>query len=122
MSNLYHLFAEAAARAGDRPVFVEGGEVRLRYSELDAEVGSWSAALVAMGAQPGDRVLVQAEKSVDCALLYLASLRAGLVWVPLNTAYTPAEVAVFIADAEPAIAVHPGGLSIDDIKARREPG
>ena len=45
------------------------------------------------GARPGDRILVQAEKSVEGALLYLASLRAGLVYVPLNTAYTPAEVA-----------------------------
>src|SRR6185503_11622543 len=110
MSNLYTLFAEAAARAGDRPVFVEQGEVRLRYSEFDAAVASWAAALVGMGARTGDRILVQAEKSVDCALLYLASLRAGLVWVPLNTAYTPAEVAAFAADAEPAIAVHEGGL------------
>ena len=43
--------------------------------------------------EPGDRILVQAEKSVESALLYLASLRAGLVYVPLNTAYTPAELA-----------------------------
>ncbi|HEY5710474.1 MAG TPA: AMP-binding protein [Allosphingosinicella sp.] len=122
MSNLYSLFAEAATRAGDRPVFVEGDTIRLRYSELDAEVASWSAALDGMGARPGDRILVQAEKSVDCALLYLASLRAGLVWVPLNTAYTPAEVAAFVADAEPAIAVHAGALSLDDIRARRVTG
>jgi malonyl-CoA/methylmalonyl-CoA synthetase len=122
MSNLCLLFADAAARAGDRPAFVEDGAVRLRYSELDAEVASWSAAIVALGARPGDRILVQAEKSVDCALLYLASLRAGLLWVPLNTAYTPAEVDMFVADAEPAIVIRPGGLSLDDIAARRRPG
>jgi malonyl-CoA/methylmalonyl-CoA synthetase len=47
-------------------------------------------------------------------LLYLASLRAGLVYVPLNTAYTPAEIGYFIADAEPAIIVAGGYLSLDD--------
>jgi malonyl-CoA/methylmalonyl-CoA synthetase len=122
MSNLYDLFAAAAARAGDRPIFIEQGRARLLYSGLDAEVASWAAALAGLGARPGDRVLVQAEKSVDCALLYLAALRAGLVWVPLNSAYTPAEVATFVADAEPAVAVHPGGLSLDDVRARRIPG
>lgn len=122
MSNIYHLFAVVAARAGDRPVFIEQGRARLLYSGLDAEVASWSAALAGLGARPGDRILVQAEKSVEGALLYLAALRAGLVWVPLNSAYTPAEVATFIADADPAIAVHAGGLSLDDVKARRVPG
>jgi malonyl-CoA/methylmalonyl-CoA synthetase len=48
-------------------------------------------------------------------LLYLASLRAGLVWVPLNTAYMPAEVAWFIEDAEPAIIVADGHLGLDDL-------
>jgi malonyl-CoA/methylmalonyl-CoA synthetase len=47
-------------------------------------------------------------------LLYLAALRAGLVYVPLNTAYTPAELGAFIADAEPAIVVAEGHLSLGD--------
>lgn len=63
-----------------------------------------------LGAAPGDRILVQAEKSVEGALLYLASLRAGLIYVPLNTAYTAAEVDYFIADAEPKLIFAPGHL------------
>jgi malonyl-CoA/methylmalonyl-CoA synthetase len=122
MSNLYSLFAAAADRAGDRPAFIEGGEVRFLYSQLDSEVAGWSAALTDLGAGPGDRILVQAEKSVDAALLYLASLRAGLVYAPLNTAYTQAEVDYFIADSEPRIAVHGAGFSIDEIKRRVRPG
>jgi malonyl-CoA/methylmalonyl-CoA synthetase len=55
-------------------------------------------------------VLVQAEKSVEIAFLYLACLRAGLVYVPLNPAYTLAELAYFIADAEPALIFAPGHL------------
>jgi malonyl-CoA/methylmalonyl-CoA synthetase len=120
-ANLYGLFAAAAAQAGDAPVFAEGGEVRLRYDALDAAVGGYAAALVARGARPGDRLLVQAEKSVESALLYLASLRAGLVYVPLNTAYTAAELATFIADAEPAIVVAPGHLGLADLAAAPGP-
>ena len=62
-------------------------------------------------------MLVQAEKSVEGALLYLASLRAGLIYVPLNTAYTPAELAYFIGDSEPDVIVAEGYLSLADLKA-----
>jgi malonyl-CoA/methylmalonyl-CoA synthetase len=108
--------------AGETPVFVEGDTVRLRYAELDGAVGGWAAALARLGARPGDRILVQAEKSVESALLYLASLRAGLVYVPLNTAYTPAELAYFVEDAEPGLIVADGHLSLEDLAARAGPG
>lgn len=58
---------------------------------------------------------MQAEKSVEGALLYLAALRAGLIYVPLNTAYTAAELAWFIADAEPALIVASGHLGLADL-------
>src|SRR6478672_11515927 len=107
-ANLYGLFAAAAAQAGETPVFIEDGKVRLRYGALDAAVAGWADALRRLGARPGDRILVQAEKSVDSALLYLASLRAGLIYVPLNTAYTAAELDYFIGDAEPRLVFAPG--------------
>ena len=53
----------------------------------------------------GARVLAQVEKSVEAMMLYLATLRAGLVYIPLNTAYQKAEIAYFIQDAEPAVVV-----------------
>jgi len=115
-ANLYGLFARAAEGAGRVPVFVEKGETRLRYDQLDGAVAGYAAALAARGARPGDRLLAQAEKSVEGALLYLASLRAGLVYVPLNTAYTAAELAYFIDDAEPAVIVAPGHLGLDDLR------
>ena len=115
------MFAEAASRAGGTPAFVEQGETRLSYAGLDAAVGGYAAALRARGARPGDRVLVQAEKSVEVALLYLACLRAGLICVPLNTAYTPAELAYFIADAEPALIFAPGHLDLAALEAPPAP-
>ena len=54
---------------------------------------------------PGDRVAVQVEKSVGNVCLYLAVLQVGAVYVPLNTGYTAAELAYFLADAEPKVVV-----------------
>ncbi len=66
---------------------------------------SFAAALIAIGVQPGDRVTVQLEKCVEGVWLYLAVLRAGAIYMPLNTGYTDAEMAYFIGDAEPALIV-----------------
>ncbi|MGF7175617.1 malonate--CoA ligase [Azospirillum doebereinerae] len=78
---------------------------RLSYGDLRAATGRMANVLVALGARPGDRVAVQVEKSVEALVLYLACLRAGVVYLPLNTAYTPAELAYFVGDAEPALIV-----------------
>jgi malonyl-CoA/methylmalonyl-CoA synthetase len=104
-ANLYALIAATAAAAGDRPLLIERDRTLLTYAGLDAATAAWAAALTRAGAQPGDRVVVQVEKSPANVLLYLASLRAGLVYVPLNTAYTVEELAYFIGDAEPAVVV-----------------
>jgi len=119
-ANLYGLFAAAAAEAGETPVFIENGKAVLRYAELDTAVAGWADALRRLGARPGDRILVQAEKSVAGVLLYLASLRSGLVYVPLNTAYTPAEIAWFVEDAEPV--VHVDDAKLGEIAAGIVPG
>ena len=103
--NLAATILDAAAAAGDKPLLIEHGQTTLRYDALDRETGRIAARLALLGAQAGDRVLVQVEKSRAAVLLYLAALRAGLVFVPVNTAYTTAELAYFIADAAPAIVV-----------------
>ncbi|PWC76432.1 malonyl-CoA synthase [Azospirillum sp. TSH64] len=81
----------------------DGG--RLTHGDLRAATGRMANALVAAGVRPGDRVAVQVEKSVEALVLYLACLRAGMVYLPLNTAYTPAELSYFVGDAEPALVV-----------------
>mgnify|MGYP003346775674 CR=1 FL=1 len=57
------------------------------------------------GLRPGDRVAVQVEKSPEALLLYLGCVRAGAAFLPLNTAYTPAEIEHFLGDAEPWVFV-----------------
>lgn len=67
--------------------------------------GRFSWALHAAGTQRGGRVAAQVEKSPEALALYLACLRAGYVYLPLNTAYQPAEVAHFLSDATPIVFV-----------------
>jgi malonyl-CoA/methylmalonyl-CoA synthetase len=65
--------------------------------------GRLAGALQAAGAKPGDRIAVQIEKSVEAIALFFACARAGLVFLPLNTAYMPSEVSYFLNDAEPVV-------------------
>ncbi|MFL6808868.1 MAG: malonate--CoA ligase [Bradyrhizobium canariense] len=78
---------------------------RISYGGLIARAGQMANVLVARGVKPGDRVAVQVEKSVANIVLYLATVRAGAVYLPLNTAYTLNELDYFIGDAEPSLVV-----------------
>ena len=78
---------------------------RVSYGELVARTGQMANVLVSRGLKPGDRVAAQGEKSVSGLVLYLATVRAGAVYLPLNTAYTLNELEYFITDAEPALVV-----------------
>jgi malonyl-CoA/methylmalonyl-CoA synthetase len=75
------------------------------YQDVLDVSGRFANTLAACGVRPGDRVAVQADKSIECLMLYLAAMRAGAVYLPLNTAYTGGEVRYFMADAEPVLFV-----------------
>ena len=78
---------------------------RLSYADLERQSARLAHRLTHQGARPGDRVMAQAEKSPEAVFLYLACLRAGLVYLPLNTGYRAAELDYFRADAEPSVIV-----------------
>src|SRR6187402_678945 len=78
---------------------------RISYGDLMARAGQMANVLVSRGVKPGDRVAAQTEKSVAALVLYLATVRAGAVYLPLNTAYTLNELEYFIGDAEPSLVV-----------------
>jgi len=102
------LYARIWARiepAAGRPFLTIPDGRRWTFGEIDALAARFAGALANAGAKPGDRIAVQVEKSAENVALYLASLRGGFVYLPLNTAYTDAELAYFIKDAEAAIFV-----------------
>lgn len=75
------------------------------YDYLEQETARLARFLSDAGVNKGDRVAVQVEKSAEVIFLYLACLRAGFVYLPLNTAYTESELSYFIENAEPAVVV-----------------
>src|SRR5690349_2850843 len=100
-----------ALRAGfpaelDR-VAIETVETGLVYTwrDLDRATAMLANALDSLELPPASRIAVQVEKSVESLLLYLAVLRAGHVYLPLNTAYKSDEIGYFLGDAEPAVFV-----------------
>jgi len=102
--NLYGLFQSRFPK-GANDIFLEHARGELSYTDLEATSGRYAAVLKACGVNKGDRVVVQVQKSPEAVLLYLACLRAGAAYIPLNTAYTLAEVSYFVEDAKPRLIV-----------------
>lgn len=102
-----HLFDLIRTRmpAASAPFIRRRGRPDLSYGDLLNLSGRYAQVLTSQGVKPGDRVSVQVEKSAEALMLYLACVRAGAVFMPLNTAYTLAELDYFIGDAEPELVV-----------------
>ncbi len=83
----------------------DGTPLHYSWRDLDRASARMANLLVSLALPEGSRVAVQVEKSVEAMILYLATLRAGYVFLPLNTAYQSAEIEYFIGNAEPAVVV-----------------
>ena len=118
-ANLYALFESHFPAGPEQPcVLVRNGPV-VHYDELATWSGRIANLLVRMGCRPGDRVAVQTDKVWQVLPLYLACLRAGLVYLPLNTAYQKSELDFFFGDARPkVIACRPEMLGVIATLAR----
>ena len=101
--NLYAKLKSRFAAHLDAPMLTTPGGASISYGDMDTRAAQMAGAFIDAGAQPGDRILVQVEKSFDNVAAYLGALRAGFVYVPINTAYTDDEVAYFLHDAEPSL-------------------
>jgi len=104
-ANLYALI-RSRFPADPEAVFLDTADGRsLSYGALDRESARLAGMLKRLGVAKGDRVIVQVHKSAEAVALYMACLRVGAIYIPLNTAYTPAEVGYFLGDAEPQVFV-----------------
>ncbi len=101
--NLYDLLASRFPADRTKPCFLLPDGSAISYGELEDRTGRVAALLRARGVQAGDRVALQAPKSPQGVMVYLAALKIGAVFLPLNQAYTPSEVEYFLTDAEPAV-------------------
>ena len=98
--NLFDALFENAS-SSPKKVCIETIKGRsVSYEDLFAQSAAYANALKSLGVKVGDRVAVQVDKSVEKLFLYLAVVRMGAVFLPLNTAYTLNELRFFIEDAE----------------------
>ena len=95
----------ASAERLDSPFLTDDDGTTITYGGFYDQVRSYAAALLDAGAAPGDRVLVQVEKSPQAVALYVACLWAGAAHVPLNPNFTDDERSYFVADASPSVVV-----------------
>ncbi len=103
--NLYtHFRKQFAAYAHKELLFTEPDESYI-YDDIDRESARLANFLSGLGLKPGDRVSVQVEKSPEALCLYLACLRGGFVFHPLNPGYQASELEYFFGDAEPTLVV-----------------
>lgn len=102
--NFYELIQSRFPADRNAP-FIETTNHTYSYGDLETISGRYARLLGDLGVQKGDRVAVQVDKSPEAIFLYLATWRAGAVYLPLNTAYTRAEVEYFLNDARPTLFV-----------------
>jgi malonyl-CoA/methylmalonyl-CoA synthetase len=105
-----HFFAAVEARATRRAApFLQLPQTSTAaawtYADMLARSAQMANALIALGVVPGDRIAAQIEKSPEGLMLYLGAIRAGAIFLPLNTAYTVGELDYFLRDAEPRVFV-----------------
>lgn len=127
---IYQAFRNHAEQRPDKVLFdIPGGE-SITYGQTRQKVEAIAANLVSDGVSPGDRVAMQVEKSPEAIALYLATLQIGGIFLPLNTAYTGAEMDYFIDDAAPKVLVcdpsaaaehaHRSGLVVETLGTQQD--
>jgi malonyl-CoA/methylmalonyl-CoA synthetase len=103
--NLYVALRDAFPADLDRTAVETDEGLTYSWRDLDRATAMMANLLTSLDLPPASRIAVQVEKSVEAMVLYLATLRAGHVFLPLNTAYQSAEIDYFIGNAEPAVVV-----------------
>ena len=103
--NLFAALREAFPADMDAIAIETDTGLHYSWRDLDRASAMLANLLVGLDLPPDSRIAVQVDKSVEAAMLYLAVLRAGHVFLPLNTAYQSTEMAYFIENAEPAVVV-----------------
>ena len=104
-TNIYNVFTDHyPADLSSTFIETEDGQT-WSYADLDNESARLARYLTESGVKKGERVAVQVEKTPQALFLYMACLRAGFIYLPLNTAYTESELAYFIDNAEPTVVV-----------------
>ncbi|MBI5485044.1 MAG: malonyl-CoA synthase [Deltaproteobacteria bacterium] len=104
-ANLFEVLRAGFPSDSNAPCLLLHCGRQISYGEMEKETARMGNLLVSLGVQPGDRVAVQVKKSPQALFLYLACLRSGAVYLPLNDAYQRHELEYFLGDATPRVFV-----------------
>ncbi|WP_332766775.1 AMP-binding protein [Phenylobacterium sp.] len=117
--NLYDLLAARFPADRTKPAFLLADGTAVSYGQFEDDVARTAALLIEHEVEPGDRIALQSEKSLAAVAVYLATLKVGAVFLPLNTAYTETEVDYFLEDAEPVLFVEDAEAFVADARTRK---
>ena len=108
-ASLFGLIADRLGDRTDHPFLIDPAGAVLTYGDMLARTAQLAQAMAAQSVRPGDRVVVKLEKSPEAILLYLACLRAGYVFLPINPGFKHIETRHILADAAPSLAICAAG-------------
>ena len=103
--NLFSCFSEQLERCPNKQLIITEDGKSFNFNDINTESARIASYLARVGVKPGDRISVQVEKSPESLFLYLACLRAGFIYHPLNPEYKTTELVFFLNDAEPTIMI-----------------
>ncbi len=103
--NLYDTFRSAFPTTVDAPLMTLAAGQIVTYRDMDQQSAAMAARITDAGAKPGDRLMMQVEKTPQAVALYLACVRAGVIFIPLNTGYGRDELEYLAGDAQPSVVV-----------------
>ena len=103
MGNLYLAYREGFPENLDADFIHQKNNSSITYQDLEDYSAQYANGFEKLGLEPGDRVSVQVSKSPEVIYIYLACLRANLIFHPLNTAYKETELSFFLEDAKPSV-------------------
>ena len=105
--NLYERLSSGFPADRTSPCFLLGDGTEVSYGALEEGAARVAGRLIAEGVEPGDRIAMQVEKSIEAVMIYLGTLKAGAVFLPLNSAYTAERSGLFSRRRRTAH-LHPG--------------
>ena len=103
--NLFSCFSEQLERCPNKQLIMTEDGKSFNFKDINTESARIASYLARVGVKAGDRISVQVEKSPESLFLYLACLRAGFIYHPLNPEYKTTELVFFLNDAEPTIII-----------------
>ena len=118
--NLFSHFDASLEKIGNKPILILDDGTTYDYEAIQNKSAQIASLLINLKVSPGERISIQIEKSPESLFLYLACLRAGLIYHPLNPGYTENELEFFINNAEPTVIIcDPKNFSIFNKLAKK---